>query len=78
MAQLEGRRTTGDSRHITQIALIGTMVPFSGDVELLHRLWTQIGIHINYQEAFLRFDWGSARLTVSKSFQNFMQATSVP
>ena len=66
LAQLEGRQITGDSRDCTQIALIlhGTMVSFSGFIGLLHDLWTQVGIHMNYQEAFLAFDWGSARLTV--------------
>ena len=65
LARQEGRQTTGDSRDCTQIALVGTMVPFSGDIRMLQALWTQVGIHMNYQEAFLPFDWGSTRLTVS-------------
>ena len=58
LARLEGKQTTGDSRDCTQIALVGTMVPFSGDIRMLQTLWTQVMIHMNYQEAFLPFDWG--------------------
>ena len=65
LARMEGRRTTSDSRDATQIVLIGTMVPVSGDLALLQTLWTQIGIHMDHQEAFLPLDWGSAKLTVS-------------
>ena len=65
LARMEGRRTTSDSRDATQIVLIGTMVPANGDLVLLQTLWTQIGIHMDYQEAFLPLDWGSAKLTVS-------------
>ena len=65
LARMEGRRTTSDSRDATQIVLIGTMVPANGDLVLLQTLWTQIGIHMDYQDAFLRLDLGSAKLTVS-------------
>ena len=65
LARMEGRPTTSDSRDATQIVLIGTMVPANGDLVLLQTLWTQIGIHMDYQDAFLTLDWGSAKLTVS-------------
>ena len=65
LACLERKQTTGDSRDCTQIALVGTMVPFSGDIGMFQTVWTQVGIHMKYQEAFLPFNWGSPRLTVS-------------
>ena len=65
LARQECRRTTSDSRDATQIILIGTMVPIAGDIALLQALWTQVGIHMDHQEAFLPLDWSSAKLTVS-------------
>ena len=35
-----------------------TMVPFSGDIRMLQALWTQVGIHMNYQDAFPAFRLG--------------------
>ena len=64
LAQLEGRQSTRDARDNNQIPLIGNKVPLSGDIGLLHTLWTRIGIHMNHREAFSPFDWESARLTV--------------
>ena len=52
LAQQEGRQTTGDARNSTEIALIATMVPLNGDIGLLHKLWTQVDMFMNYQEAF--------------------------
>ena len=65
LARMEGRRTASDSRDTTQIALIGTMIPLTGDIALLQTLWTQLGVHMDYQEAFLPLHWSSPRLTVS-------------
>ena len=62
LARSEGRLTTADARDSTQIALIATMVPFTGDMSLLG---TQVGAYMNNQEAFAPFDWGRIKLTVS-------------
>ena len=67
LARKECRRTTSDSRDATQMILIGTMVPIAGDITVLQALWTQVGIHMDHQEAFLPLDWISAKLTVSCS-----------
>ena len=64
LARMEGRRTTSNSRDTTQIVLIGTMVPLTGDIALLQTLWTQVGVHMDYQEALLPLDWSSPRLIV--------------
>ena len=45
-------------RDSTLIALIGHLVPESGDIVLLQTLWTQVGIHLSHQEMFSPFDWG--------------------
>ena len=65
LARQEGRKTTGSARDSTQIALIATIVPLSGNIELLRTLWSQVGENMDYQEAFAPFDWSPARLTVS-------------
>ena len=64
LARTEGRLTTTDARDSTQIALISTMVPYTGDMNLLHAFWTQVGAYMNHQEAFAPFDWGPSKLTV--------------
>ena len=65
LARQEGRKTTENARDSTQIALIATMVPLSGNIELLRTLWSQVGENMDYQEAFAPFDWSPTRLTVS-------------
>ena len=65
LARMEGQRTTSDSRDTTQIVLIGTIVRLTGDIALLQTLWTQVGVHMDYQETFLPLDWSSPKLTIS-------------
>ena len=68
LARAEGRLTTTDARDSTQIALIATMVLYTGDMNLLHAFWTQVGAHMNHQEAFGPFDWGPAKLNYTELF----------
>ena len=72
LARQDGRKTSGNARDSTQIALVAAMVPLSGDIELLRTLWTQVGEQMDYQEAFAPLDWSPTRLTVSPYLDLFV------
>ena len=66
MASIGGISNPDDLRTSTLISLIGTFVPRDGNISLLQKLWTRVGVFTNHQALFSSFDWGSATLTVSR------------
>ena len=67
LASLGGITNPDDLRLTTLISLIGSFVPYDGNLTLLQSLWTRVGSFTNHQALFSSFDWSSASLTVSYS-----------
>ena len=65
MANSEGQQVTEDQRASVQIALVGSFVPYNGNISLLQTLWSRVVEYMNHKEQFSPFDWGSVTLTVS-------------
>ena len=52
MANSENQQTTEDQRASIQIALVGSFVPYDGNISLLQTLWSRVGEYMNQKEQF--------------------------
>ena len=53
------------NRARVQLSVLGRFLPTYGDIEVLKRFWSDVGVIINDQGLFTDFDWSKERLTVS-------------
>ena len=65
MANSESQQTAEDQRASTQVDLVGSFVPYDGNISLLQALWSRVGEYMNFREQFSPFDLSSATMTVS-------------
>ena len=57
--------SSSDNRARVQLSMLGRFLPTYGDIEVLKRFWSNVGVIVNHQALFTDFDWSKERLTVS-------------
>ena len=57
--------SSSDNRARVQLSVLGRFLPTYGDLEVLKRFWSDVGVIVNHQALFTDFDWSKERLTVS-------------
>ena len=68
MAGQQHCATTPDSKFRAQICVLGYFLPIFGNLSVLRRLWAPLGAAMGQEAAFLGFNWGKERLSVSIRF----------
>ena len=57
--------SSSDNRARVQLSVLGRFLPTYGNIEVLKRFWSDVGVIVNHQALFTDFDWSKERLTVS-------------
>ena len=57
--------SSSDNRARVQLSVLGRFLPTYGDIEVLKRFWSDVGVIVNHQAIFTDFDWSKERLIVS-------------